>query len=142
MNDDIVGGGSYFMGSGTAPIDLTPAKTVSNLIMEAIGEASMAWSETPRGIFDTTRALAIRDELIRRLARASFQDGDGNIRVNSIVIMPITAEGKLDEQELRDNLRNELNVRLQEAARMVWRQLEHGLPTKSIRFELQLVADG
>ena len=34
------------------------------LIMTAIGEASMCWSETPKGIFDSTRASQIGKKLL------------------------------------------------------------------------------
>jgi hypothetical protein len=34
-------------------------------IGEAIGEASMCWSETPRGIFNSERAGKIVDELVK-----------------------------------------------------------------------------
>lgn len=36
-------------------------------IFEALGEASMSWSETPKGIFDSTNAKRIGDELIEKL---------------------------------------------------------------------------
>ena len=31
---------------------------------EAIGEASMCWSETPKGVFDSERASKIVDKLV------------------------------------------------------------------------------
>jgi len=34
------------------------------LIMTAIGEASMCWSETPKGVFDSTRASQIGKKLL------------------------------------------------------------------------------
>jgi len=34
------------------------------LIMTAIGEASMCWSETPKGVFDNTRASRIGKKLL------------------------------------------------------------------------------
>ena len=33
-------------------------------IMTAMGEASMCWSETPKGVFDSTRALQIGKKLL------------------------------------------------------------------------------
>lgn len=37
------------------------------LIFEALGEASMCWSQTPLGIFDSTAASKIGDKLIKNL---------------------------------------------------------------------------
>ena len=34
---------------------------------EAVGEASMCWSETPKGIFDSTKASEIVDSLVKQL---------------------------------------------------------------------------
>lgn len=34
------------------------------LIGIAIGEASMCWTETPQGVFDSTRASAIVDRIL------------------------------------------------------------------------------
>lgn len=34
------------------------------LIMQAIGEASMCWSETPEGVFDSTKAAQIGKKLL------------------------------------------------------------------------------
>ena len=33
-------------------------------VFEALGEASMSWSETPTGVFDSTNAERIGDELM------------------------------------------------------------------------------
>jgi hypothetical protein len=35
------------------------------LIIIAMGEASMCWSETPKGVFDSTRALEIGKKLLK-----------------------------------------------------------------------------
>uniref|UniRef100_A0A6M3KCB3 Uncharacterized protein n=2 Tax=viral metagenome TaxID=1070528 RepID=A0A6M3KCB3_9ZZZZ len=37
------------------------------LIMTAIGEASMCWTETPKGVFDSTRASQIGKKLLEDL---------------------------------------------------------------------------
>lgn len=37
------------------------------LIGEALGEASMCWSETPKGVFQSERAQAILEKLIEDL---------------------------------------------------------------------------
>lgn len=34
------------------------------LIMTALGEASMCWSETPKGVFDSTKAIQIGEKLL------------------------------------------------------------------------------
>jgi hypothetical protein len=44
-------------------------KEIETLIGEAIGEASMCWSETPQGIFDSTRAREICDRLTEAVKR-------------------------------------------------------------------------
>lgn len=36
---------------------------IKNRIAEIIGEASMCWSETPTGVFDSVRASQLTDEL-------------------------------------------------------------------------------
>lgn len=40
-----------------------------DLILVAIGEASMCWNETPTGVFDTERAIAIANRLEADLDR-------------------------------------------------------------------------
>ena len=42
-------------------------KTKEELIFQALGAASMCWSGTPSGIFDSTRCKQIGDELIAAL---------------------------------------------------------------------------
>lgn len=37
--------------------------------MEAIGAASMCWGETPSGVFDSDRALAIGEKLLLDLSK-------------------------------------------------------------------------
>lgn len=44
-------------------------KSLETIIGEAIGEASMCWSETPKGIFDSVRASAIVDEVMSAINR-------------------------------------------------------------------------
>lgn len=41
--------------------------SLKEFLGQAIGEASMCWSETPKGIFDSTKASKIVDNLIRNL---------------------------------------------------------------------------
>jgi len=38
-----------------------------SLIMEAIGAASICWSETPKGVFDSTKALQIGEKLFENI---------------------------------------------------------------------------
>ena len=42
-------------------------KSLRDVLGEAVGEASMCWSETPQGIFDSTKANKIVDNLVRQL---------------------------------------------------------------------------
>lgn len=44
-------------------------KSFREEVGEAIGEASMCWSETPTGVFDSTRASAIVDRIVNRFDR-------------------------------------------------------------------------
>jgi hypothetical protein len=39
-------------------------KTLREIVGEAIGEASMCWSETPKGVFDSTRASDIVERIM------------------------------------------------------------------------------
>lgn len=39
-------------------------KTFRELAGEIVGEASMCWTETPHGIFDSTRASSLVDKLV------------------------------------------------------------------------------
>ena len=38
-------------------------------IMQAIGEASMCWSETPKGVFDSTKAKQIGEKLLQDIKK-------------------------------------------------------------------------
>lgn len=42
-------------------------KTLKTKVFEALGEVSMCWSETPKGIFDSTNAERIGNELIKEI---------------------------------------------------------------------------
>ncbi len=46
--------------------NLTKKQTTA--IFEALGEASMSWSETPKGVFDSSNAERIGNELIEKLS--------------------------------------------------------------------------
>ncbi len=39
------------------------------LIMTALGEASMCWSETPKGVFDSDKAIAIGEKLLQDIKK-------------------------------------------------------------------------
>ena len=41
------------------------------LIMTAIGEASMCWSETPTGVFDSEKAVVIGEKLLQDIKKKS-----------------------------------------------------------------------
>jgi len=45
------------------------------LIMTAIGKASMCWSETPKGVFDSTRAKQIGKKLLEDI-KAGPKEGE------------------------------------------------------------------
>lgn len=50
--------------------DFTDTNNLKELIFQALGEASMCWSETPLGVFDSTRAKAIGDRVVDSLTTA------------------------------------------------------------------------
>ena len=45
--------------------------SIAQAIGEAVGEASMCWSEPPAGVFDSTRASDIVDRVVARLRRVA-----------------------------------------------------------------------
>ena len=47
-------------------------KTLENKVFEALGEVSMCWSETPKGVFDSTKAKEIGDRLMEEI----YQQGN------------------------------------------------------------------
>lgn len=58
---------------------LTMKKRHVKAIYQALGQASMCWSETPKGVFDGTKANEIGEELIKQLTPAvhsPFQPGE------------------------------------------------------------------
>jgi|SRR5579872_1949731 len=42
---------------------------LETMVFQALGEASMCWGERPRGVFDSTNAKRIGDELIAEIIR-------------------------------------------------------------------------
>ena len=58
-------------------VELDILNNWEELITVAMGEASMCWSETPKGVFDSTKALQIGKKLlqdIRGVNRGSSND--------------------------------------------------------------------
>jgi len=53
-------------------------KDINELVMQAIGEASMCWNPTPTGVFDSENAARIGDELIldafNRIQSTAYSD--------------------------------------------------------------------
>jgi hypothetical protein len=47
---------------------------LEELIFTALGEASMCWTETPHGIFDSTRAKEIGDKLVIDILQLSKEE--------------------------------------------------------------------
>lgn len=41
------------------------AKSFEEIVGEAIGEASMAWSETPTGVFDSQKCIELTDRIVQ-----------------------------------------------------------------------------
>lgn len=50
-------------------------EVLKGMIFQALGEASMCWSETPHGVFDDTKAIKIGDELINKIEREFISFG-------------------------------------------------------------------
>ena len=48
-----------------------PAR-LDDLVFQALGEASLCWSERPTGVFDSTNAKRIGDELIQAISKGEF----------------------------------------------------------------------
>lgn len=46
--------------------------TLETAVFEALGAASMCWTETPTGIFDDTRASVIGHALVERIRRGDL----------------------------------------------------------------------
>lgn len=42
-------------------------KKLETLVFEALGEASMCWSETPKGVFQDSKAKEVGDKLIEAI---------------------------------------------------------------------------
>lgn len=51
--------------------------SLREIVGQAIGEASMCWSEIPQGEFDSTRASAIVDRVVSAI--------EGNYRLESLI---------------------------------------------------------
>lgn len=55
-----------------APFEFSPtAITIPAVVFEALGAASVAWEETPQGVFDSTRAKVIGEALLAKLDELS-----------------------------------------------------------------------
>jgi hypothetical protein len=52
----------------------------NRLIMEAIGEASMCWSEIPTGVFDSSRAIKIGEKLLQDIKRRVVFNSEKGIK--------------------------------------------------------------
>ncbi len=50
-------------------VELDMLNDWKGLIMTAIGEASMCWSETPKGVFDSDKAQQIGEKLLVDIAK-------------------------------------------------------------------------
>lgn len=48
-------------------------ETLESVVGQAIGEASMCWSETPAGVFESTRALEIREKILAAVQRENVK---------------------------------------------------------------------
>lgn len=62
--------GTYSGPTGTdvmailVPVRVAMREKLKSNIFEALGSASMCWSETPKGVFESTRAKEIGDKLV------------------------------------------------------------------------------
>lgn len=46
--------------------------TLEQAVFEALGYASMCWTEVPQGVFESTRAKAAGDALVARIRRGDL----------------------------------------------------------------------
>jgi len=46
-----------------------PPASLREAVFQALGEASMCWSQRPKGIFNSTRATEIGEELLLKIAQ-------------------------------------------------------------------------
>ncbi len=54
---------------GPMPDECKEATAARELIMQAIGAASMCWQPTPTGVFDSTKAQEIGENLMTELVK-------------------------------------------------------------------------
>ena len=80
-------------------------------IYEIIGEASMCWSDTPKGIFDSTRAKKLGDEIVKDFVSME----DERTELIEVVSMSMAREMSLTSElvDLRDKVK-ELEEALKE----------------------------
>ncbi len=76
---------------------MSEEKSPKSLIMQAVGEASMCWNETPTGVFDSTRAAELGEKLHQALVKSygfgrDTEPADPNKK--SLVIHMTTGYGK------------------------------------------------
>ena len=70
---------------------VTDADTLESFVFQTLGAASICWSETPKGIFDSDRAKLLGDQLMERIQ----SDGTASIVV---AIKTLTDELRADEE--------------------------------------------
>lgn len=49
------------------------AKTIEELIFQALGAASVCWDSVPSGVFDSTHAKEIGDEVVARIKQMAAE---------------------------------------------------------------------
>lgn len=56
-------------------------ESLKEKIFQSIGEASMCWSETPRGIFNSTKAKEIGEDLVNAIEVNKFVKGEEVLKI-------------------------------------------------------------
>jgi hypothetical protein len=64
-----INAGRFQPGFAFVPATGRERVTLEEAVFQALGAASMCWSETPKGTFDSTRAKEIGDALLEVIAR-------------------------------------------------------------------------
>jgi hypothetical protein len=72
--------------------------TLEEVVFQGLGEASMCWSETPKGVFDSEHATRIGNEIMQAIKEAMHEDDDPGLPVKN----PLPAKPPMPNPTERD----------------------------------------
>lgn len=83
-------------------------KELEKLVYQALGEASMCWSQVPKGIFQSNKAVEIGEKLIKAIQALSQSEGESVIKEieRRLLIVKSEPNGIVRETMLDDLLIN------------------------------------